>query len=516
MNSHDLFVLQLEPHDDVVSVRDRLTFSDAPRVVLVWPDKAPVLRRKLDLLLIQRHATRQALRLAIVTDDQTIIDHAGDLNISVFASVEAAHHTRAWKQPHNRVFAERPDPYSQAALAEHLSRLRGGEAVLTAAAWRRHQIIRWGLFLGMIGLLGLFFLFLAPSARVTITPASDQIFVRVPITADPALTDIDVENYRMPAAVVSLEASSRVTVQSSGRETTGLAQAQGLVSFTNNTDQPLVILLGTIVGTGGTYPVRFQTMIEVTLPAGPGTTVQAPIQALPEHAGDVGNVDPGAITRVEGLGDLVSVTNPNATFGGATQERATVTAEDHERLLVLGRQQVLQRARDLLLHELTGEQFLVPGSLRIIAESPEWLIYSAFVGDVAESVSLDMKAQVQAVVVDGEQARQVAYAGLAPYIEPGREVSQEALDFSRGDIEQVDPNGRVTFLMIVKGNIAVSIEESAVRGHINGKTIQEARQVLERRWLLDPDQPPEITIWPNWFGHLPLLPWRINVEVKAP
>ena len=45
------------------------------------------------------------------------------------------------------------------------------------------------------------------------------------------------------------------------------------------------------------------------------------------------------------LAGQIAATNPNATFGGALQERSVVTADDHQRLLVLGRQQVLQRAR---------------------------------------------------------------------------------------------------------------------------------------------------------------------------
>ena len=306
-------------------------------------------------------------------------------------------------------------------------------------------------------------------------------------------------------------------MQSSGQETAGKSRAQGLVTFTNSDDQPVLIPLGTIVATSDAYPVRFETLVETILPAGDTASVQVPIQALEEHAGAVGNVNPDIINRVEAdFADMVTVTNPNATYGGAVQEVRIVTAEDHERLLILGRQQLLQNARDELLHYLSGDQFLVPGSVVITAERPEWTIFSAFVGDEAESVSLSLRADVQAVVVDEAQAQQVAFSALAPYIEPGMEIAPDALTFARGDILDIDPAGRVTFLMIVKGNIAVSVDAMRVRDRLVGVSVNEARYRLERDIALDLNHPPQITTWPPWYNRMPLLPVRISVKVNRP
>ncbi|MBN1680686.1 MAG: baseplate J/gp47 family protein [Anaerolineae bacterium] len=504
--SNEPIILQLEPYDDAVSVRDRLGMLNNRYVILVWPRRAVILRRKLDLLLVQRRAAELGMQIVLVTGDPDVIDHARDLNISAFASVEAARYGN-WKYARTRYFANPQDTAGQANRPPDQPLYKG---------WQR-QARRWMLLL-VVGLaLVISFLLAAPSATITITPASDQVFVRVPVVADPDVTDIDIENYRMPAAAVTFQTSSHVTVQSSGRETAGASLSQGLVTVTNTTDEPILIPLGTIFVTSSTFPIRFETMIETTLPAGPGSSVNIPIQALPEHAGANGNVDPGTINRVEAaFADQINATNTNSTFGGTTQDMALVTAEDHERLLTLGRQQVLQHARDTLLHQLSGDQFLVPGSIVIVEERPEWTLYSAFVGDTAESVSLDLRARVQAVIVDERQARQIAYSGLAPYIQPGLEVSQNALTYERGEIEQIEPNGRVTFLMIVKGNIAVSVDEDAVRQRVTGMTISKARRRLENELVLDPDYPLTISTWPGWFNRLPLLSTRITVQVRLP
>lgn len=510
-----LHVLRLEPHDDVMSIRDRLTFVRSTHVLLVWPDGGATFpRRKLDLLLVQRQAQELAMRLALVTTAPDVIEYARDLHIFVFPTVDAARRTR-WKKPRSKVFRTRAqDPVVQAERAEHAAWLAERAA---ARSRRSSRLGRWFVFLLVIAALGAAFWVLAPSATVTLTPATDQIGVIVSITADPELTDIDVENTRMPATVVSLEATSHVTIESSGSEDAGATLAQGRARLTNLTGGPIIVPAGTILATGDTFPIRFETLAEVILPAGKAAASDVDIRALEEHAGTQGNVSPGAITRVEGdLASELAVTNPNGTSGGTFQERKLVTEDDHSRLLVLGRQQVLQRARDLLLHQYSETQFLVPGSITIIEERPAWTTYSAVVGENVESVSLDLRARVQAVIVDEGLARQVAYASLRPRIRPGLQVAPGALTFTRGAIQEIEPNGRVTFLMDVRGSSTVAIDADAVRERIAGTSVAEARRRLERELVLEPNFPPQIDVWPGVFGRMPMLPMRIRVEVTQP
>ncbi len=515
MTKNSLHILHLEPYDDAVSVRDRLAFIDARFVLLVWPAQKSVLRRKLDLLLVQRQATRMAQRIALVTDDPDVIDYAADLNISVFPNEQAAT-LGSWKKPRNKVFLPPRDPVASAVLADQILAARG--SIPTPAGRRIRRLGRVIVFLGILVAVGFSFFVAAPSATVTITPASDQVFVRVPIIADPNLTDIDIVANQIPATIITHQATSRVTIETSGRETSGTSQSQGVVVFTNTTDQPLVIPLGTIVATGDIYPIRFATMQEMTLPAGVDARVEVPIQALPEQSGAGGNVNPGAITRIESnFADWVSVTNPNATFGGATQERSYVTADDQQRLLDRGRLQLLQNARDELLHQLGGDQLLVPGSLMIIEERPEWTLYTPqVVGETSESLTLDLRANVSAVVIDESLARTVAYGALGPQLPPNLEVLPSTLTFTIRDIIPPDSSGRVSFEMEVSGSGAVDVDTDAVRERIAGVSEKTAMQRMQDEWVLDPSQPPVIETWPGWYNRLPVLPVRITVEVNTP
>ena len=163
----ELYTLQLEPYDDVVSVRDRLAFIQATHVLLMWPPGgSSMLRRKLDLLLILRQAARLRMRIALITDDPDIIDHADDLNISVFPDEQAAR-TGRWKRSRDNVFTPPHDPIAQAEIVDHVLRQR---SPLTPAALRRRRITRWLIFAALIVSVLLSFWLAVPSATVTITP----------------------------------------------------------------------------------------------------------------------------------------------------------------------------------------------------------------------------------------------------------------------------------------------------------------------------------------------------------
>lgn len=508
--------IKLEPYDDVTSIRDRLQFVETDRVLLVLPSHGNVLRRKLDLVLIQREAARRQLQLALLTRDPDIADNAAALNLSVFFSTRQArsHH---WKQAHTRIFVDRAD---RPETAKHPYELMGVASRIKSPLTRRQQRLRM-LTQAVIGLvvfatiLGSIFT-VVPSATVTLTPATDTINESLFMTADPLLAEIDVTNRVIPAQVVRiLIQGGSVTVEASGRQEGADRPARGRVIFTNLTDSPQFIPAGTVVATSDNPPVRFQTTADIPLAGQENATVEVDILALEESIGLVGNVLPDAVNRVEGvLEGIVSVRNFNATFGGGLVEEAVVTQEDHDRLLTLGRQAVQQAARNELLLQLPAEdQFLVPGSIVIVEERAEWTTFSAAVGDVADSVTLDMRAAIEATVVDLAQARTLAFILLSQNLPPGRELNESLITY-RHELISTDEAGRVQFQMFAEGVTPYAIDPEQVAERINGMSANEAKRTLENELILDPRYPPKISTWPFDIGRLPILASRIQVVVN--
>ncbi|NDJ84610.1 MAG: hypothetical protein GYB66_01880 [Chloroflexi bacterium] len=506
--------IQLETYDDVVSVKDRLQFVEAGRVLLVFPTTGRILQRKLDLVLILREAARRDLRLALVVQDVAVVENARELNIACFYTVEEAR-TQRWTRPRAKVFVDRQDrpqsthdPYELMMAATRL------KPPLSRAQQSWLRVFRGGVF-GVAILALLFGLFVTvPSARVTLSPARDELNVTINIVADPSLETARPESLRITASRMRIPSEATVTIETSGKRPAENSLAEGIVTFTNNTELAHFIPVGTIVQTASVPPVQFQTTEEAALPARQGATVKVAIRALDSNPGLSGNQPAGAIERIEGdLSDSITVTNQNATYGAGLREIAFVTAFDHERLLTLARQQVRQNARDLLLIDLDeSTSLIVPETINVINERE--VIYSAQVDQPAESVTLTLKATVEATIIDLTEARLAAFTNLGRYMTGEREFDDRNLTYRTGEIQQILEDGSVVFQMRIEGTTYVNIDANQVRERLAGLSEREARNTLEREYLLDPRHSPEVETWPGFLNRMPVLPMRIEVDIR--
>src|SRR5512139_1834117 len=94
-------IITLESHDDLISVRDRMSWAKTPRILLVWPKYEKVTLRQVDLKVLQRHAISLGAQLGLVTRARRVRDDAEALRIPVFESTGQAQRL-AWPQPRRR------------------------------------------------------------------------------------------------------------------------------------------------------------------------------------------------------------------------------------------------------------------------------------------------------------------------------------------------------------------------------------------------------------------------------
>src|SRR5512140_256141 len=95
-------VIELEPHDDVISVRDKMAWAKTERIILVIPRQTHLHSRRLDLLHLQRHASTLGAQLAIVTGVEDIQKIAGELGIPFFSKLSNAK-KKTWQAAGNRL-----------------------------------------------------------------------------------------------------------------------------------------------------------------------------------------------------------------------------------------------------------------------------------------------------------------------------------------------------------------------------------------------------------------------------
>lgn len=510
--------IQLHADDDVITVCDRMRFLRGKRVALVWPERDSILQRKLDLVLVQREATRNNVRIALVTHDDEIARNANELNISTFETVSNSRRKR-WKRGRSRVFINRSKRPINAPLADELapyaSRVRGEEA--TTPRSRIIRIVsRVALVAGLAAIFAFVLYLLIPSAQIRIIPASRVVQAQATINADPNLPQalVNVESGQMRATTYRAEIEERGTIPTSGVQSLSSVPAIGTITFINRTNSRIEVPAGSLVSTSAGTPIIFRTTADAIVPGGIGEQVEAPIEAVQESTGDVGNVDIGLINSMIGpLAEQVDVRNFTPTFGGENRIARIVTADDREALISVLRQQMQERAFRELAPMATDGQFIIPETIRIIEERNDWMIFDHDVGDFADNLTLTMRAVVAVTAIDEELAQQITYARLGSQVPRGWAIAPDSLDYQRSNVTDIDASGRVTFEMSASADIQAQINIAALQSTLSGKSSAEAFAYLASNFDLQDDTQPEISISPQWLGRLPILPLRINIDV---
>ena len=130
----------------------------------------------------------------------------------------------------------------------------------------------------------------------------------------------------------------------------------------------------------------------------------------------------------------------------------------------------------------------------------------------ADTLTLTLKARIQALIVDQSAARKTAYVNLAKQLGT-REIVVESVTYQLGRIDPMGANGQATFLMTASGEAISQVDLEMARSQLVGMSVTDAQALLSRTWLLDPLRAPQFDIQPSFLTRLPVLPIRLDVEI---
>jgi hypothetical protein len=504
-------VVQLQPHDDLASLRFHLDQVGNGRVALILPWEIRFLSRELDYTLLRREARSRQLDIAIVSLDPERRLLADGCGFPTFASAEAARSAPRWN--HRQLTrAEAPPRYwwdEQVDL--HRGRRRSLPAWLD---WIRDGV-RFAIFVVVIVALAVSAYVIIPTAEITLVPAGQTLSVRVPVSVDPAVESVqphaDGAGGIIPSRRIGLEIEGNAQVETTGIAVVSSGRATGEVLFTSILAQDYMVPAGTVVRTSSTsYPIRFRTTADVVVPANGQAT--APILALDQRTGNVGAFQ---INRVEGVvGSAVRVINPEPTTGADPKEVSVVVQADYDRVRELLTQELLDRAYVDLHGLLESNEFLAFQSLRV--ESVPKKAYSHFIGEQTETVGLNMRLLVSGQAVNTDTAQGIAYQALTRELPSGYRLVDA--DFEIGEVQDQDAGpGWFKFYVTGRGYAAAVIDSEEVIQQIRGQPVPDARAQLQAEFPLA--EPPHFVTWPEWpeqltwLERVPLLPLRIDLHV---
>jgi hypothetical protein len=291
--------------------------------------------------------------------------------------------------------------------------------------------------------------------------------------------------------------------------------ARGSVVFINQTSRRVEIPAGTTVSTSAGTPILFRTTQDVAVPAGVGQQLEVPIEALQGSAGGIGNVDAGLVNVVGGpLADLVTVRNLAPTTGGESRTLGAISPNDRERLLDTVRQQLQARAYTEMLPRLSETQFIIIETLRIPEEREDWMTFSGNPGDVADSLTLTMRAVVEAIAVDEQFGWDIAFTRMQQEIPVGRELRPETVTYERGPVLGIDAERRIAFVLVGSGTVFGQVNVGLLRERLAGRSLDDAQGYLLSEVDIEEGTAPHISLSPDWFGRLPLVPMRISIDLQ--
>ena len=490
-------IITLESHDDLISVRDKLSWAKTPRILLVWPKYEKVTLRLLDLKVLQRHADSLGAQLGLVTKWNNVRRDAESLGIPVFKSTAAAQ-LNAWAESPPRARREPKPPRKGLRLMRE--KIQMGEA-----AWRTSLLGRVLAFTaGVMAVLALAGLFI-PRAEVVLNPEAQTVSLTIPVNASPEFETVSL-NGAIPARTMSMTVSNERTLVVSGVISVPRSKASGIVQFTNSGAEEILIPAGTVVATNTL--IRFVTMNEVRLPANGDEVVEVEIEAV--EAGGNGNVDANTITIVEGtLGLSVKVTNPEPATGGANEDVTGPTDEDRSSL----REQTMNELRSIAEEQIraalgAGDLYLADTLQLVNIQSEEFSIPA---GERGSELTLSLQAEYSAHYILAEDLETLAASAVAASIPQGFS-SQGEMTLSPLETPFTDSTGITRFPLQASQATLKNINLSQVFNLIRGRDIDRAVSAVKEAFSLQNE--PEIRITPSWWKWLPLVPFNISVEVK--
>jgi len=493
-------IIQLEIHDDTISVKDKMDWSQTPRVLLVWPERGKVFRNRIDLVLLERYCSAHGSQLALLTKDLEVKSQAEEAGIPVFHSRKTAQ-----LQPWRKSFREfrRRDLEQQAAEVRDFDFFeREKEPRLKdIPVWGRIAIFTAGV-LAVLAIAGL----LLPSAEVTIHEEEAGMNIVIPVVADPEVREISLSGI-IPSREIVVLLEGEASRSASGQIPIPNDYAQGEVIFTNLTEESFIIPMKTILSTGTEDPILFITLIPGKTPAGRGEQTSIRIQAL--EAGTSGNVEASQITRInQAFGADLSVDNPEQTSGGTDLYIPSPNQEDREKLSLSLNEELGNIALDKIQQQLSSEDILLSPDLtqeEIIQEE-----FSPLVGSSGNTLTLTRKARFYMVYISGEDLRTLALKAInARYTGDETEPILDSVTLTH--LSSPEPRLDQSFgwdLGVEWKEIRVVPDHEIIQ-LVLGKKMADAEIILQES--LDLKYPPIIKLSPGWWVRLPSLPFRINI-----
>jgi hypothetical protein len=500
-------IIQLEPHDDIISTRDKLVAAQATRVILVWPErKRSILNRKLDLVRLQRHSAQLGVQLGLVTSQREVRLLAEEIGIPVFKSLRSAQ-TNRWRLDRRRSPKRKltVEPARRTEIRQPRIKQEPG--------WSQKPLARLLLFgISLIAVLAVIVVIL-PSAEILVLPEQEMVEVNLTVRANPDLEQPLLAG-ELPIQTGTIIVEGRNFKTATGSIRIPEKPATGRIEFTNLTEEAVEVPAGTVVTTLESPGVRFMTTELIVVPARIGATKSAKIQA--QVPGSSGNLASRKILAIEGpLGLRLRTENTIPTSQGSDRIAIAPTEADRDTLKNQLVSSLTKSAANELQERIPQDGVVTDFPLltslefqRVVEE-----VYSPSPDQPADQIDLLLRLEFSYKYIQTSHLQAFAQPILNASTPEGYVPVPETTRIYHEQPSQIDDQEFITWDLTLRQHVQKDVLTNQIAWLSRGLPVRAAIAKLQTEQQFA--EPPGIKVSPSWWPLMPFLHYRIHIIIGS-
>lgn len=326
------------------------------------------------------------------------------------------------------------------------------------------------------------------------------------VVADPKLQKVDEANKRIPGQIVETEVRGTDKISATGSKQIG-DSAKGMVKVINNSAEAQTLSQGSTISASG---VKFTLDSKVNIASTSATsdsksTVTVGVTAV--AVGADGNVVSN--TQFTSSNPQVAIVAEGNFSGGTSKTVSVVTDSDQKKLLAQLATSLRREAQQQLQAKLTADKKILEEALTedIIKKA-----YTKNINDQAGEFSLNLIIKYKGIVYSDSDLKTIVSKLVDTNIPEGYQLDLNDTETQADVSKQVD--GQLIFLARFKAKLAPKLDLDKIKNEIKGQTPARAAEILKSNENILESEINLIPALPIFLTRLPLLPARINLEVK--
>lgn len=502
-------IIHLDSHDDHVSARDKMGWTQTQRIILVWPDSGIVLDKRLDLILLNRNSHRLGAELAIVTPHRKVIQNAKELGIPVYRTLARAKRSN-WQE-------DSPTHSHHYPIYQKLTQTKSNIDTDRIDIQSPDRSLPFEInnpllrnFVFVLGVSAVIFIaaVFVPNAEIHIKTATYPQELSMALSAGTDIKTVNIAG-EVPTEPASIIVEGRASIPTTGTTLYPSTYAKGRALLTNLSENPITLKKGSIFRSSDDPQQRYETIESVTIEPGVDERVQATLHAVSPGASS--SLQANSILILEGPESTsIIARNQLPLSGGKDILVPAVDLVDQRKLYRILEPQLRKSALEEFIQDTRrGYQVLTPtlGLKDVIHEE-----YFPLIGQPANQVDLDLQLEYEVLTLRYDTVVNLIQQVMDTRTTMGFTAVDSSLQMDNIGEFSLNEKGNFSWKIKAERELTTQIEANEVAIASLGLAPPSAISILMEKYALS--ESPEIILSPEWWPRMPLLPFRIEVLIN--